>query len=459
MSIFRLALRNLLHKPWGTSLSLILAALGAGLISLLLLVSWQLEKQFERNLADINLVIGAKGSPLQMILSSMYHVDAPTGNIPIEGIRPFLNPAHPYVERAVPLSLGDSHKGRRVVGTTPAFLDMYTAEVASGEMWKEVMEVVAGSRVAEDLGLKIGDTFQSSHGLVEDSLLVHEDSKPFKIVGILSPTGSVADQLLLTANQSVWAVHGDHDHEHEHDEHEEHEHDHGHEHDDHDHEGHEHDHSEHAHGHEGHDHAPHDTLHPPIIDKYDLNQPLTAFPQEQITSLLMQFKGNSVFSLNLQRSINENTNMQAATPAIEINRLYDTMGPGETILKRLALAIVIVSVFSIFISLYTSLAERRKELALMRSLGAGPGKLFGLLLTEGVILAFGGALLGILISHLGLYFIARFISAEYRYDFSAFFLLPAEFWLLAAALGIGILAAFIPAWQAAKTDVNKTLAK
>ncbi|PHI21534.1 hypothetical protein CEQ90_01590 [Lewinellaceae bacterium SD302] len=446
MSIFRLALRNLFHKPWGTSLSLILAALGAGLISLLLLVSWQLEKQFERNLAGINLVIGAKGSPLQMILSSMYHVDAPTGNLPIEGIRPFLNPAHPYVETAVPLSLGDSYRGRRVVGTAPSFLELYGAEVAEGEMWTEVMEVLAGSRVAEELGLEIGDNFQSSHGLIEDSLLIHEDARPFRIVGILSPTGTVADQLLLTPNQSIWAVHGEHDHgEEEHDHNEE-----------------EHDHASHEdHNHEGHDHD----ASPPALsggegaDKYDLTQPLTNFPEEQITSLLLTFKGNSVFSLNLQRSINENTNMQAATPSIEINRLYDTMGPGETILKRLALAIVLVSVFSIFISLYTSLAERKKELALMRSMGAGPGKLFGLLLTEGVLLSFGGALLGIILAHLGLYFIAQFVSAEYRYDFSAFFLLPAEGWLLLVALVIGVIAAFIPALQAAKTDVHATLAE
>lgn len=458
MSIFRLALRNLVYKPWGTSLSLILAALGAGLISLLLLVSWQLEKQFERNLAGINLVVGAKGSPLQMILSSMYHVDAPTGNIPIEGIKPFLNPAHPYVETAVPLSLGDSYRGRRVVGTSPAFLELYGASIAKGEMWTDVMEVLAGSRVAEDLNLQLGDEFQSSHGLIEDSLLVHEDALPFKIVGILSPTGTVADQLLLTPNQSVWAVHGDHDHD-DHDDHSHADHDHGdHDHSDHDHSDHshaDHDHSDHDHA--DHDHSGHD--HAPAVDKLDLSQPLTNFPEEQITSLLLTFKGNSVFSLNLQRSINENTNMQAATPSIEVNRLYDTMGPGETILKRLALAIVLVSIFSIFISLYTSLAERKKELALMRSMGAGPGKLFGLLLTEGVLLSFGGALLGIALAHLGLYFIAQFVSAEYRYDFSAFFLLPAEGWLLAAALGIGVLAAFIPAWRAARTDVHATLAE
>lgn len=500
MSIFRLALRNLTHKPGTTALSLILAALGAGLISLLLLVSWQLEQQFERNLAGIDLVVGAKGSPLQLILSSMYHVDAPTGNIPIQGVHPFMNPAHPYVDKAVPLSLGDSHRGRRIVGTTPDLVRLYADSseatnpdfpgLAQGRGWTEVLDAVAGSRVAEELQLELGTTFHGSHGLEEDSTLIHDDVQPFEVVGILKPTGSVLDQLILTANQSVWAVHDGHDHDgHDHDRHDHEGHDHeGHDHDGHDHDGHDHgdhdghdhgDHDEHDHGnheghdhsdldghdhddHEGHDHGDHEGHDHSSISsnpRYDLSRPLTDFPEEQITSLLMTFKGNSVFSLNIQRSINENSNFQAATPAIEINRLYETMGPGETILRRLALAIVLVSVFSIFISLYSSLAERRKELALMRSLGAGPAKLFGLLLTEGVILAFGGALIGVLLSHLGLYFIAEYVSAEYRYDFQAFFLLPAEIKLLAAALGIGALAALIPAWQAAKTDVHATLAE
>lgn len=442
MSTLRLAFRNLFHKPWNTALSLILATLGAGLISLLLLVSWQLEQQFERNLAGINLVIGAKGSPLQLILSSMYHVDAPTGNIKIEGIKPFLNPAHPYVERAVPLSLGDSYRGHRVVGTSPAIIDLYSAEFADGGIWKEVMEVVVGAQAAEDLGLKMGDKFQSSHGLIEDSLLIHEDAPNFKVAGILQRAGNVIDQLIITSNQSVWAVHDEHDHADEEHNHKEHA---GHDHDD----------------HSGHDHAPgeHPAEENDAPSTSDISVPLTSFPDKSITSLLLQFKGNSVFSLNLQRSINENTKMQAATPSIEINRLYETMGPGETILKRLALAIVLVSIFSIFISLYTSLDERRKELALMRSLGGSRTTLLGLLLTEGLILAVGGTLLGLLLSHLGLYFIAQIVSAEYRYDFAAFFLLPAELWLLAAAVVVGLVAALIPALRAANTDVHRTLSE
>ena len=198
-----LPLRNLLATPWTSALSVILAALGAGLISLILLLSWQIEQQFDRNLAGVNLVVGAKGSPLQLILSSMYHVDAPTGNIPLEAAAPFLNSQHPYISRAVPLSLGDSYRGRRIVGTRPNFLELYDAEVGEGRMWNGVMEVVAGGAVAGGLGLEIGQEFRSSHGLIEDDLLTHDDAPPFRVVGILQPTGSVVDQLLLTPNESL----------------------------------------------------------------------------------------------------------------------------------------------------------------------------------------------------------------------------------------------------------------
>ncbi|MEL6142707.1 MAG: ABC transporter permease, partial [Bacteroidota bacterium] len=467
-------------KPWGTALSLILAALGAGLISLLLLVSWQFDAQLKRNLADINLVIGAKGSPLQLIMSSMYHVQYPNGNITIGDVLPYLNPEHPFIERSVPLSLGDSHKGRRIVGTTPDFLEIYQAEVVNGRMWENAMEVVAGAQVAADLDLELGGTFASSHGLEEDSLLIHEDAPPFIVVGILGSTGSVADQLLLTSNQSTWVVHSEHGDDHDHSEH-----DHDEQGDDHDHEGHDHD--EHDHDHEGHDHGEHDNEHGghdhdhdahhhddeandhdhtsedettrTATNLEDLSRPLTDFPDKDITSLLLQFKGNSVFSINLQRAINENTGMLAAAPSYQIDSLYDTLSPGENILQRLAQAIVLVSILSIFISLYTSLDERRKELALLRSLGGSRGTLLNLLLTEGVILAVGGALLGLLLSHLGLYLIARYVSVEYRYDFSAFFLLREELWLLLAALVIGLVAALIPAWRAASTDVHQTLAE
>ena len=413
MSILSLALRNLLYRPWTTALSLILAALGAGLISLILLLNWQLEQQFDRNLAGIDLVVGAKGSPLQLMMSSMYHISSPTGNVPLDGVKPFLNPAHPYISLGVPLSLGDSYRGRRIVGTRPTFLQLYDAEVAKGAMWTQPMDIVAGASAARELGLQLGDTFRSSHGLIEDDDLTHRDAPPFRIVGILAPTGTVADLILLTPTESLWAVHDTHGEEHEH---------------------------EHAHEH-----------------TYDVTQPLGAYADQTITSILIRFKGNSVTALNMQRSINENTEMQAVTPSIQLAELYATVGQGGEVLRQLGYVVVGVSILSIFIGLYSSLDRRRGELALLRSLGAGPGKLFGLLLLEGTFTAVAGAVLGLVVSHLGLAVIARYFATEYRYDFRSWIFLPEEGWLLLGALIVGILAASLPAWRASRVDVHRTL--
>ncbi|MEL7020523.1 MAG: hypothetical protein AAGK47_02855, partial [Bacteroidota bacterium] len=135
MNNIKLSWKNLISKPLSLTLSLVLFALGVGLISLLLILNNQIQEKFDKNQAGINLVIGAKGSPLQLILSSMYHIDNPTGNVSIQEIKPFLNPKHPLIKTAVPVSLGDSYKGYRIVGTTPALLDLYKSEFAQGAIW------------------------------------------------------------------------------------------------------------------------------------------------------------------------------------------------------------------------------------------------------------------------------------------------------------------------------------
>jgi putative ABC transport system permease protein len=426
MSILHLSWKNILNKPLNLVLNLVLFALGVGLISLLLLVNVQLEDKFEKNFAGIDLVIGAKGSPLQLILSSLYHLDAPTGNMPVSEAKAFLNPKHPIFKSAIPLSLGDSHRGYRIVGTNTGFIDLYAAKFADGKLFEENMEVVVGATVAKNLNIKPGDEFKSSHGLIEDENLVHEDAAPFKVVGILKKTGSVIDQLIVTKTQSIWAVHDEHDHEAE--------------------ESAEHDHNEAEHNHE-HDEAEHSE---------DL--PLTSYEDKSITSLLVKFKGRNIQALNMARNINENTNFQAATPAIEINRLYTLLGVGEEALKGMALLIIFVSGLSIFISLFSSLRERKYELAVMRTLGARPGFLFQLIVFEGMVIAVLGFLCGIALSHGSMILLADFLEKSYRYDFSAAIFLKEEIYLFGGSLIIGIIAAIIPAFQASKTDIHATLA-
>ena len=127
MNIFQISWKNIINKPLNTTLSLVLFALGVGLISLLLMLNKQIQDKFEKNLAGIDLVLGAKGSPLQLILSSMYHIDAPTGNVSLKEIRPFMNPKHPLIETAIPLSMGDSYRAYRILGTDQTILPLYAA--------------------------------------------------------------------------------------------------------------------------------------------------------------------------------------------------------------------------------------------------------------------------------------------------------------------------------------------
>lgn len=426
MNLLRLSWKNLRFKPLNTTLSVVLFALGVGLISLLFLLEKQLQDNFEKNLAGIDLVVGAKGSPLQLILSSMYHIDAPTGNMTIKEARPFLNPKHPLIEQSIPLAMGDSYKGYRILGTTQDILGLYEGEIGEGEIWKRNFEVTLGAIIARDLGLKIGDQFRSSHGFDDNDDLAHEDAHAFKVVGILKPSGAVIDQLILTTPQSFWLVH-DHGAETAQAE-EEHEHEDGHSHE------------EHA----------HDEIPKPLLEEDET---------KEITSVLIKFKGRNFQALNMGRNINENTDLQAATPAIEINRIFAQMDQGERVLKILAIVIIIVSALSIFISLYSSLKERRYELALMRVMGASPAKLFTLIIIEGLLLAILGYGIGLLLSHGSMELIANFMKDSYRYSFSGAQFLVQEWYLLFGALAIGFIAALIPALQASNTPIAETLSQ
>lgn len=436
MKLIKLSLQNLFYKPLSLVLSLTLFALGVGLIALMMTLNKQVTQKFENNLAGIDLIIGAKGSPLQLVLNGLYHLDAPTGNIPLKDAKVFMNPKHPLIKKAVPLSLGDTYQGFRIVGTTADFPELYKAELATGTWWKRPMEVTMGSSVAAFTKLKTGDTFISSHGLTSDDFNKH-DHAPFKVVGILKQTGTVCDQLVLTSAESIWEVH---------------EHQAGTEEQD----------SlqikgskgkdslpEEAHEHDAHDESDH--LH-------DTEEDSSVLSTREITTLLVQFKARNVMTLNMQRSINQNTQLQAATPAIEINRLFSLMGIGFDAIKTLAWVIAFVSGLSIFISLYNSLKERKAELALMRVMGASPVTLFSLIILEGLAIAFFGYILGVLACHLVMYFSADYLFELYKYRFDAWDFIREEAWLLAGALLIGLAAAVIPAIQAYRTEIAKTLA-
>ena len=163
MNTLVLSWRYLWSRPLAAALNLLLMTLGLGSMTFVLLASHQLDRAFERDLAGIDVVVGAKGSPMQLILAGVFHIDVPPGNIPLADVQALAK--HPQVAQLIPLSLGDSFRGFRIVGTTPAYIAHYQAQLAQGAIWAAPMQAVVGAQVAAATGLKTGDRFAGSHGL------------------------------------------------------------------------------------------------------------------------------------------------------------------------------------------------------------------------------------------------------------------------------------------------------
>jgi putative ABC transport system permease protein len=386
-------------RPLNTALSLILLALGVATIALLLLVVGQVEDHMYRDARGIDLVVGAKGSPMQLILSGIYHVDAPTGNIPLAAVG--LLSKNRMVKRAIPLALGDSWKGYRIVGATHAYPEHYGAKPAAGRLWEKPMEAVLGAEVAARTGARVGSTFAGVHGISGEGE-EHSDT-PYTVVGVLGKTGSVIDRLVLCNVESVWQVH------------------------------------EHAQG-------PEDEA-----DRKALEE------AREVTVLLVQY-ASPLAAATLPRQINAESELQAASPAYETARLFRIVGVGVEALRAFAVVLILAAGLSVFIALYTALEERRYDLAVMRTLGASPGKLFGLLLTEGIVLAVAGALLGLAFGHVFASALGAWLQTQQQHPVTGLEWRPEELWLPVVALAVGLLAALVPAWRAYRTDVSRTLA-
>ena len=395
MNIFKLSIKNLFYRPLSSLLSLLLLALGVSMISLLVLINSVVQDQMNNNLKGIDMVVGAKGSPLQLILSSVYHIDSPTGNISLKESRSIEK--NPMVGNSVPLLYGDNYEGFRIVGTNEKFIELYNLSIENGSFWDDEFEVVVGKKIATKLNLKVGDTFVTSHGLRQTGES-HADN-PFTVVGITNFSNSVADQLILTSAESVWGVHGDHTHDDE-----------------------EHDHDD----------------------------------DKEITAMLIKF--NSPMNvIQFPRYINENTNLQSAVPSYEISRLFKLFGFGIETINLLAYLIIVVSGISIFITLFNSMKERKYDMALIRTLGGSRLQLSSMLVYEAIVLTISGFILGIILSRLGLVFISSLMESSFNYSLNSYGILNDEFWLLAISILIGLMACLIPSIQVYKMDISKTL--
>ena len=416
MNIRKVAWKNLIYNPFNTSLSILLMTFGVAIMSLILILNNQLDKNLKNNLRGIDMVIGAKGSPLQLIFSSIYHLDNPTGNILYGEAKKITSSS--IIDFTIPLSFGDSYNGFRIVGSTHEYTNLYEVKLRKGRLWKKSMEVVLGSMVSKVNNLKIGDKFFGTHGFGESGHI--HDNHSYEVVGILQQSSSIMDNLILTDIQSVWEVHDDHDH---------------------------HDHDHHNHKHHNHKHHKKRT-------KVSNNE---SIPDESmVTALLVKFK-SPVGLIQLPRKVNETTSLQAAIPIFEINRLTNLLGFGIQTINFIALIIMLVSGLSIFISLYNSLKKRRYEIALMRVHGATKFQVIKLVLIEGVTLSFIGTLFGFIVSRLSLYIISILVNQTKMLSSFDYRLLNEEIWLFLISMIIGLLASLIPSILAYRINIPKTL--
>jgi putative ABC transport system permease protein len=337
----------------------------------------------------------------------LFHIDFPTGNIKLSEAEKLSG--HRLVKSAIPLALGDSYQNFRIVGTTSAYATLYDAQLGSGKWWANDLEVTLGASVAEQLQLRLGDHFASSHGLSKEGH-AHEEAE-YQVVGILKPTGSVIDNLILTNVTSVWKVHEESN----------------------------------------------DSVAAPMRFSKLLQANVVGDSTREITSLLIKYK-NPMAAIQLPRMINSQTNMQAASPAFETARLYSIMGVGTDVLMGFAYVLIFISGLSIFIALYNSLKERQYDLAILRSMGASRAKLVWSVLMEGTTLTLLGAIFGLVLGHVVLWVFVTWIPEGAKGGFSSSVWYAEELLVLCGSLLLGVFCSLLPAWRAYRTDIHQVLA-
>lgn len=459
MSLWHIAWSYLWNRKLTTILTILSVALAVGLISAVLTLREETRKRFEEEGQAFDIVVGAKGSPLQLVLSSVYFMDTPTGNIPIEEFEAIKNDTE-YVRAAFPIGMGDSYRGFRLVGTTEDLFEHTWVSPLSGEerspfqleegrVFEREMEAVLGALVARQSGLKVGDSFISTHGLMElpEFLGGHDHADhPYRVVGILRPSNSPYDRAIFCSLESVWAAHS-HDHSHDHSPHGAHAHD-DHEHDEHCDHG---DHDDHA------DELP-AAAHADDADADAKYEEWGRKPESMVTAVLVQLHSPAL-RFQYEQQIRESTSVMAAVPINEIAKLYDQLlGTAKLVMLAVGYLVVVISALSILIGLYLSILQRRRDLAIMRALGASSYEVFGAVIIEAFWVTVLGIACGWLLGSVVSYFLGQYLAWRFGLVITAFNITQEEWVAFAVVALVGLLAGILPAWQAYRGNVASDLA-
>ena len=371
---------------------MLLMILGMTIITVSILVNQITKDTFNKNNPNLDVVVGAKGSPLQLVLSSIHHIDIPTGNISYKNAKKIIK--HPAIKFGVPISLGDNFQNFRIVGTDKKLFKLYNAEIKIGSIWEKPMQAVIGYNVATLTKLKIEKFFVGSHGLI-DTGDIHAE-QPYKVVGILKRTGTVLDNLIITSLESVWSLHSNQN--------------------------------------------------DAVMNNNNL----------EVTALLLKYK-NKTSAFSFPRLINKNTNMQAASPNLEISKLFKLTGEAHKAINYLSVLIVSLSFVGILFTLLNNISERKYDLAILRTLGFTKEKIFSIILIEGMTISFLGSFIGLMFGGIVYKCIEYFSLLGKNIITGQFEFISELIMLWFIILIISFLACLIPCIKAYKQNIRSTL--
>jgi putative ABC transport system permease protein len=400
MSVIGLAWAFLLRR-WGQALPALLAgALGIAAVETVLIVQRELPVAAERAFGGVDLVIGPKGSALDLVLCCVLEVSEPRALIPLQAALQLVD--QPAIRVAAPIALGDNLHGRRIVGTTTNLLSVYHAKFATGGPWSKPLQAVVGAEAAHALGLKLGDSFVGAHGLGEGG--EEHTEFPYTVTGILAPTGSALDRVLLTSIESVWTIHHHHEAE----------------------------------------------------EAAERGEPAPTETPPAATAILAALR-SPVALVSLPRQIDATERFSAAVPAFEMARLSRAARPVITAVMAIGLLFAVLAAATAATALAGTVSARVRDLALLRALGAHPWELAAIALVEAAILAMGALALG-----LGLVLILAPLAANLLAERDGLLLsaMPTAsdlVWLAGGALTACLVAAMIPSLRAARAPIEKVL--
>lgn len=397
MNSLTLTYAYLRHNLLRTSYNVILFATGTALIAMVLTLGNQFEQNLSRNLKGIDMVVGAKGSPLQLVLSAVLHADIPTGNIPLEEAENLQK--NPLIKQAIPVALGDNLNGYRIVGTTPDYITHYNGQLAGGRLFTtKPLEAVLGANVATSQHLQVGNKFVGAHGLTPGG--EQHTFAPYTVTGILKPTGTIMDRLVLTPVESVWYVH-----------------------------------------------------------ENDDDEPVESRPSplhREVTALLVTY-ASPLAVASLPRMINRQTALQAASPAMEAFRLRKIMGVGGDTLTLLGGLMVALASLGLLISMAEAVRQRLYDLALMRCFGASPTRILRLVVLEGLVISALGGFLGLGLAVVGANIAAGQILGGQLSQATGINLQLAGV-LLAGVMALGLVGSLLPALRVYRLGIPQLLA-